>query len=207
MQSTQKEAFSEIINKRYSCRELKENTLSKEELDYILEAGRLSPSSLGLEPWRFLVVQDSNKKAEISKIAHHQMHVKKCGAIIILARLDFGEYFIPKLQGRGMSAEELQKRIDTYKPFIDNMSESEKLHYAREQTYLALGSLANAACALGLGSCIIGGFDSKALDSYLNLDTAKERSSVMLVVGEYENKVIPQKVRFGREEVITFLDK
>lgn len=203
----QKEAFSKIINQRYSCREFKESLLKREDLEYILEAGRLSPSSLGLEPWKFLVVQDSNKKEEISKIANYQGHVKKCGAIIIiLARLDFGEYFIPKLQARGMKEEELQKRINLYKPFIENMNEDEKLHYAKEQTYLALGNLANAACAIGLGSCIVGGFDSKALDCYLKLDTTKERSSIMLIVGEYENKAISQKARFSKEEVITFLD-
>ncbi|MCI2236274.1 nitroreductase family protein [Helicobacter sp. CaF467b] len=203
----QKEAFSKIINQRYSCREFKESLLKREDLEYILEAGRLSPSSLGLEPWKFLVVQDSNKKEEISKIANYQGHVKKCGAIIIiLARLDFEEYFIPKLQARGMKEEELQKRINLYKPFIENMNEDEKLHYAKEQTYLALGNLANAACAIGLGSCIVGGFDSKALDFYLKLDTTKERSSIMLIVGEYENKAISQKVRFSEEEVITFLD-
>lgn len=203
----QKEAFSKIINQRYSCREFKESLLKREDLEYILEAGRLSPSSLGLEPWKFLVVQDSNKKEEISKIANYQGHVKKCGAIIIiLARLDFEEYFIPKLQARGMKEEELQKRINLYKPFIESMNEDEKLHYAKEQTYLALGNLANAACAIGLGSCIVGGFDSKALDFYLKLDTTKERSSIMLIVGEYENKAISQKVRFSKEEVITFLD-
>ena len=203
----QKEAFSKIINQRYSCREFKESLLKREDLEYILEAGRLSPSSLGLEPWKFLVVQDSNKKEEISKIANYQGHVKKCGAIIIiLARLDFGEYFIPKLQARGMKEEELQKRINLYKPFIENMNEDEKLDYAKEQTYLALGNLANAACAIGLGSCIVGGFDSKALDCYLKLDTTKERSSIMLLVGEYENKAILQKARFSKEEVITFLD-
>ena len=203
----QKEAFSKIINQRYSCREFKESLLKREDLEYILEAGRLSPSSLGLEPWKFLVVQDSNKKEEISKIANYQGHVKKCGAIIIiLARLDFEEYFIPKLQARGMKEEELQKRINLYKPFIESMNEDEKLHYAKEQTYLALGNLANAACAIGLGSCIVGGFDSKALDFYLKLDTTKERSSIMLIVGEYENKAISQKVRFSEEEVITFLD-
>lgn len=203
----QKEAFSKIINQRYSCREFKESLLKREDLEYILEAGRLSPSSLGLEPWKFLVVQDSNKKEEISKIANYQGHVKKCGAIIIiLARLDFEEYFIPKLQARGMKEEELQKRINLYKPFIESMNEDEKLHYAKEQTYLALGNLANAACAIGLGSCIVGGFDSKALDCYLKLDTTKERSSIMLLVGEYENKAILQKARFSKEEVITFLD-
>ena len=203
----QKEAFSKIINQRYSCREFKESLLKREDLEYILEAGRLSPSSLGLEPWKFLVVQDSNKKEEISKIANYQGHVKKCGAIIIiLARLDFEEYFIPKLQARGMKEEELEKRINLYKPFIESMNEDEKLHYAKEQTYLALGNLANAACAIGLGSCIVGGFDSKALDCYLKLDTIKERSSIMLLVGEYENKAILQKARFSKEEVITFLD-
>lgn len=203
----QKEAFSKIINQRYSCREFKESLLKREDLEYILEAGRLSPSSLGLEPWKFLVVQDSNKKEEISKIANYQGHVKKCGAIIIiLARLDFEEYFIPKLQARGMKEEELQKRINLYKPFIESMNEDEKLHYAKEQTYLALGNLANAACAIGLGSCIVGGFDSKALDCYLKLNTTKERSSIMLIVGEYENKAISQKARFSKEEVITFLD-
>ena len=203
----QKEAFSKIINQRYSCREFKESLLKREDLEYILEAGRLSPSSLGLESWKFLVVQDSNKKEEISKIANYQGHVKKCGAIIIiLARLDFEEYFIPKLQARGMKEEELQKRINLYKPFIESMNEDEKLHYAKEQTYLALGNLANAACAIGLGSCIVGGFDSKALDCYLKLDTTKERSSIMLIVGEYENKAISQKARFSKEEVITFLD-
>ena len=118
----------------------------------------------------------------------------------------FEEYFIPKLQARGMKEEELQKRINLYKPFIESMNEDEKLHYAKEQTYLALGNLANAACAIGLGSCIVGGFDSKALDCYLKLDTTKERSSIMLIVGEYENKAISQKARFSKEEVITFLD-
>lgn len=124
----------------------------------------------------------------------------------MVARLDFGEYFIPKLQGRGLSQEEMQKRIDVYKPFIDGMNEQEKLHYAREQTYLALGNLANATCAIGLGSCIIGGFNAEKLDDYLNLDTSKERSSVMLVVGERNEVDIPKKARFDKDSIITFIN-
>lgn len=63
-----KEIFSEIICDRYSCRNFKERMLTQEEMDYILEAGRLSPSSLGLEPWKFLVVQDSKKKPKLLKL-------------------------------------------------------------------------------------------------------------------------------------------
>ncbi|AWI33644.1 nitroreductase family protein [Helicobacter apodemus] len=201
----QKEIFKKILEERFSCREFQEKLLSKEELDYILEAGRLSPSSLGLEPWRFIVIEDNKTKQEIAEIANSQKHVAKCGAIIIVvARLDFGEYFVKKLQSRNMSKEELQKRIELYKPFIESMNPAQKLHYAREQTFLALGNLANGATALNLGSCIIGGFNNEALDIYLKLDTSKEKTSIMLVVGHRKTDEIPQKIRFSKEEVIDF---
>ncbi|WP_104721965.1 nitroreductase family protein [Helicobacter mesocricetorum] len=201
----QKEIFKKILQERFSCREFQEKPLSKEELDYILEAGRVPPSSLGLEPWKFIVIEDSKHKKEIAKIANSQRHVAECGAIIIItARLDFGEYFIKKLQSRNMSQEELQKRINLYKPFIENMNATQKLHYAREQTFLALGNLANAATALNLGSCIIGGFDNEALDNYLKLDVTKEKTSIMLVIGHKATNVIPQKIRFSKEEIVDF---
>ena len=205
MESAQ-QIFKQIVTERYSCRSFKDSAIDKESLEYILEAGRLSPSSLGLEPWRFYVVQDKSQKLEISKIANHQEHVAYCGAILIItARLDFGEYFIPKLKGRNMPQEEIDKRIALYKPFIDGMNAEQKLHYAREQVFLALGNLANAASALGLGSCIIGGFDSCKLDEYLKLNTQKERSAILLVIGEKTQSEIPQKLRNPKEEVIKFL--
>lgn len=205
MEST-KQAFQKIILERYSCRSFKDSTIPKESLEYILESGRLSPSSLGLEPWRFYVIQDKTKKLEISKIANNQNHVAQCGAIIVLtARLDFGEYFIPKLKSRNLPQAEIDKRIQLYKPWIDSMDKEQKLHYAREQVFLALGNLANAASALGLGSCIIGGFDAEKLNEYLKLDTHKEQSTIMLIIGEKTQSEIPQKSRNSREEIIKFL--
>ncbi len=205
MEST-KQAFQKIILERYSCRSFKDSTIQKESLEYILESGRLSPSSLGLEPWCFYVIQDKAKKLEISKIANNQDHVAHCGAIIILtARLDFGEYFIPKLKARNLPQAEIDKRIQLYKPWIDSMDKEQRLHYAREQVFLALGNLANAASALGLGSCIIGGFDAEQLNEYLKLDTHKEQSTIMLIVGEKTQSEIPQKLRNSREEIIKFL--
>lgn len=201
-----KQEFLDIVKARYSCRNFKDSAIKQEDLEYILEAGRLSPSSLGLEPWKFYVVQDKNKKADIAAIANHQSQVANCGAIfVITARLDFGEYFIPKLESRKLPQAELNKRISLYKPFIDNMNQEQKLHYAREQVFLALGNLANAASALGLGSCIIGGFDSNKLDEYLKLDITKEQSAILLVVGEKTSNEIPQKIRNAKEEIIKFL--
>ncbi len=200
-----KQEFLEIIQNRYSCRNFTQEKVSEADLDFILEAGRLSPSSLGLEPWRFYVVQDSLKKQEIAQIANQQSHVAKCGVIIIItARLDFNEYFIKKLKERNLTEEELQKRIKLYQPFVEDMNLEQKLHYAREQTYLALANMSNAAVACGLSSCIIGGFDGDKMDSYLNLGT-KEKTSVLLVVGKTQNDEIPPKIRSPKEEVVRFI--
>lgn len=84
----------EIFKTRYSCRNFKKEALKEEHLKEILEVARLSPSSLGLEPWKFLVVRDAKKKEELSFIANHQSHIKDAAAvIIILSRLDFAEVF------------------------------------------------------------------------------------------------------------------
>lgn len=196
--------FLENVKKRYACRDFIEYTIRKEELDYILEAGCLAPSSLGLEPWRFYVVQDSKKKQEIAQIANGQNHLITCSAIIIIAaRLDFGEYFIEKLQKRGLSQDALESRIALYKPFIDGMDSKDKLHYAREQTHLALMQCVYAAVDLGLDSCIIGGFDCAKLDAYLKLDD-KEKTSIILVVGKGREKG-GAKIRNAKDEVIKFL--
>lgn len=196
--------FLEIVKERYSCRAFKECEVDANHLDFILEAGRLAPSSLGLEPWRFYVVQDAKKRQEIAQIGNNQSHIAHCGAIIIVvARLDFGEYFESKLRARKLSEKELQKRLRVYKPFIDGMSLEKKLSYAREQAHLAVMNMANAATSCNLAYCIIGGFDSVALDKYLHLNQS-EKSAVMLVVGEPKDSVIPEKIRNSKIEVIKF---
>ncbi|MBX7490083.1 nitroreductase family protein [Helicobacter turcicus] len=196
--------FLEIVNARYSCRNFKDSAISAKDLDFILETGRLAPSSLGLEPWIFYVVQDPKKKKEIAQIANGQSQVEHCGAIIIIvSRLDFGEYFEGKLRERNLPEKEIEKRLSLYKPFIDGMHLEKKLSYAREQAHLALMNMANAATSCNLASCIIGGFDNVALDRYLGLGES-EKSAVMLVVGEPKELAILEKIRNPKAEVIRF---
>ena len=186
----------EIFKTRYSCRNFKKEALKEEHLKEILEVARLSPSSLGLEPWKFLVVRDAKKKEELSFIANHQSHIKDAAAvIIILSRLDFAEYFEEKLRQRKMREEELQKRLSLYKPFLQNMDKKAKIAYAREQAYIALAGILYAANALNIATCTIGGFDAEKLNAYLKLDTNKELSTLMIALGYSDDKDLPSKSR------------
>lgn len=196
----------DIFEKRFSCREFKDEPLKDSDLRAILEAARLSPSSLGLEPWKFFLVTDSAKRAEIAAIAHHQKHVKSAAAlIIIVSRLDFASYFEDKLRARGMSEADLKMRLDTYTPFLQGMNAEQKLAYAREQAYIALASILYAAQMLDIGSCAIGGFDKNALDKYLNLDTSKLQSTLIVALGKKASTQIPPKQRFSYDEVVQVL--
>ncbi|ELD4953793.1 nitroreductase family protein [Campylobacter upsaliensis] len=197
----------ELFKKRYSCRNFKKETIEDEILKEILEVARLSPSSLGLEPWKFLVIKDAKKREELSLIANHQSHVKNAAAIVIIvSRLDFAEYFEEKLRKRKMSEEELNKRLSLYKPFLQGMDERAKIAYSREQAHIALAGILYAANTLNIATCTIGGFDSAKLNAYLNLDTKKELSTLMIALGYSDDEEIPAKSRFEFDEVVRFLD-
>lgn len=196
----------EIFSTRYSCRNFKKEKLKQEDLNSILEIARLSPSSLGLEPWKFLVVQDEKKKAELSQICNQQQHIKDCAVlIIIVSRLDFLAYFEKKLRKRALSEAEIQKRLDTYLPFLKALNDEQKLAYSREQAHIAMTSILYGANALNIATCPIGGFDKEKLDAYLALQTQKERSALVVALGYSNDEKIPQKSRFSFDEVVKFV--
>ncbi|EPA1110873.1 NAD(P)H-dependent oxidoreductase [Campylobacter coli] len=198
--------FKELISKRRACKLFNDKKINEKDLHFILESGVLAPSSHGFEPWKFLVVQDDNKKEELAQICNQQQHVKDCGAlIIIVSRLDFLDYFEDKLRKRDMSEAEIQKRLDTYMPFLQSLSQEQKISYAREQAHIALASILYSANALNIASCTIGGFDKEKLDSYLLLDTKKEKSTLVIALGYSNDEKIPQKNRFEFDKIVQFL--
>ncbi|ROR25851.1 endoribonuclease L-PSP [Mobilisporobacter senegalensis] len=65
-----KQTIIDAFNFRYACKKYdKSKVISKEDFHLILETGRLSPSSFGFEPWKFLVVQDEDLKEKLRPIS------------------------------------------------------------------------------------------------------------------------------------------
>ncbi|MFS0636524.1 nitroreductase family protein [Mesobacillus foraminis] len=75
--------LSTIIRERHSVRKYDSSfTLSKEEILEILKEATLAPSSSNLQPWKFLVIQDHETKAELRSIAYNQEQVETSAAVI-----------------------------------------------------------------------------------------------------------------------------
>ena len=72
---TNKELFLKAMNDRYACKVFDQNRkIPKEDLEYILECGRLSPSSFGIEQWKFIVIRNQEIKDKIQKVSWNQKY-------------------------------------------------------------------------------------------------------------------------------------
>ena len=59
-------AILDVIRKRYSCRAYLDKSIEQEKIEQVFEAARLAPSAKNLQDWRFVVIRDKDKKAEVA---------------------------------------------------------------------------------------------------------------------------------------------
>lgn len=191
--------IDEIMQNRYSCREYRDEKIDDSVIKEIINLTRLSPSSLGLEPWKFVVVSKDLDK--LGEICYGQSHVSKCShAVVIMARTDLkstDEYIINIANTRLRGKEKFLSMIANK---ADNKTKEELEHYASLQCYIALANLVNIAYAKGVKSCIIGGFDKEKLTKFLNLGDSL--SPCIVVSFGLSDEVSSKKIRKSLENIL-----
>lgn len=162
---------------RHACRVFDTTKkISDEDFHFILETGRLSPSSVGLEPWKFVVIQDAALREKLKPVtggAQGQLPTAS-HFVVILARQDLrhdSAHVIKMLKDiQHMPEEVVQHVAGHYKSFIETELEDNVrllFEWASKQTYIALGNMMTAAAQLGIDSCPIEGFDRKQVTAIL----------------------------------------
>ncbi len=154
--------YKEIMEKRFSCKLFDKNRkVSREDLEYILEVGILSPSSIGLEQWKFLVVESEDKKEKLQKACWDQPQISSATYVVVILgkikELDpDGEYVKERLYAlREKNSEVLEGSINFYKEYYKKLDIP---RWSSEQCHIAGANILNAAQAIGVDSCPIGGF-------------------------------------------------
>ena len=198
--------FLESMKFRHACKIFDENKkISAGEFDFILEAGRLSPSSTGLEQWDFLVVQNKELREKIKAVSWNQVQITSCShLLVVLAKVaevkSVGEYVEKMIDRRGDKAPEMiAARKKFYGDFLGGRFHGDDelvYHWSSKQCYIAAANMMTAAASLGIDSCPIEGFDEAALNKILGLDTSKQRVSLMVPFGY---RIKPQPKRYRRE--------
>ncbi|MBS5830821.1 MAG: nitroreductase family protein, partial [Campylobacter concisus] len=165
--------YLEILKFRHACKIFDESKkISAGEFDFILEAGRLSPSSTGLEQWDFLVVQNKELREKIKAVSWNQAQITSCShLVVILAKIKeikVGSSYIDKMIARraDKNIEAIAARQKFYNDFLlSNFKNDDELtfQWSHEHSMIAATNMMNAAASLGIDSCPIEGFDRHAL--------------------------------------------
>lgn len=190
--------------------------ISEDDFNYILETGRLSPSSIGLEPWKFVVVQNPELRSKLKKIspgAQGQLDTAS-HFLIILARTNVrydSEYVLDQMKNvQNMPEEVVTYFIGALKNVqeVRGLLENERLLYewSAKQTYIAMGNMMTAAALAGIDSCPIEGFDYAAVDHILEeeglLEGGNLKASVMVAFGYRNEEPKRAKTRSNMDKII-----
>ncbi|MDO5045356.1 NAD(P)H-dependent oxidoreductase [Campylobacter sp.] len=207
--------FLEAMRFRHACKIFDENKkISEQDFDFILEAGRLSPSSTGLEQWDFWVVQNSKLRQDIRKVSWNQIQITSCShLLVILAKISevkpISEYIKKMIKRRDdKDVEAIAQREKFYQEFLTaNFKNDDELtyHWSSKQSYIAAANMMTAAASLGIDSCPIEGFDADALNKTLELDISKQRVALMIPFG-YRLNPQPPKFRREKSDVVRWIE-
>lgn len=193
--------------------------ISDEDFAYILELARLSPSSVGSEPWKFLIVQNKELRAKLKPVSWGMAtQVDDASHLVVVlakknARYDTA-FFSGIMDRRGLEGESREKALAVYKKFQEHdirITESERtlFDWACRQTYIALGNMMSGAALIGIDSCPIEGFEYEAVNRILAeeglVDPQEWGVSVMVTFG-YRAKEIRPKSRKPVEEIVQWVE-
>jgi nitroreductase len=175
----------------------------------------LTPTSYGLQPYKFLVVQDAAIRAALLTHSWGQKQVVDCSHyVVFVARTDMKPADVDKLiqrtsDVRHIPLENLAKYRDIILSNLVNGPRGKNAHeWAARQTYIALGNLMTCAAVLGVDACPMEGIDPAEYDKVLKLEGTGYKTVVACALGyraAADKYAAQPKVRYETKDLVQYL--
>lgn len=201
------------LNWRYACKVFDPTKKIPAETWAALEQTLvLTPSSFGLQPWKFLVIDDAELREKLVPHAWRQRQVADASHLVIMTvpkavSEDYIDANIMRMaEVRGGTPDALigfRKMVAGFRADLEAKGGLEQ--WAKLQAYIALGQFMLAAAMLGIDTCPMEGFEPAKFDEVLGLDAQGWTAAVLCPAGyrhaDDRYSVLP-KVRFESKDVI-----
>jgi nitroreductase len=217
-----KEEILSVFEFRHACKEFDPvQRISDDDFHFIMETARLSPSSFGIEPWEFLIIQNPEIREELKTYTWGgQKQLPTCSHLVVCLTKkacfmrhdsDYVYTFMKEIQQN--TDELLEKRRQIFKKFQEtdfSLLENDRtlFDWSCKQTYIAMGNMMTAAAMIGIDSCPIEGFQKKEVEQVLvrscDMDLEKHGVSYMVAFGYRVNPQKP-KTRQAAKEIIRWV--
>lgn len=208
---------------RYACKKFdRSKSLNTEDFNLILETGRLSPSSFGFEPWKFLVIEREELREKLKENAKGAIGALNGAShfLILLARKkidveynsDYLKYIMTEVKNLPLDVQEkLMNVFGDFQKNDFNIVGDERFFFdwSCKQTYIVLGNMLTTAALLGIDSCPVEGFNREKTEQLLELEGVLDRKhfgvSVMVGFGYRDETLDFDKTRQSMKDVVEWV--
>ncbi len=208
---TANSAITDALNHRYATKQFDPTKkISASDWQVLEEALRLTPSSFGMQPYKFVVVTDQKVKEELVAACWNQTQAAQCSHFVVFARNtditveSVNQYVELIAKTRNISVESLKPLHGMMTGFVSGSTPEKLAEWAARQTYIALGNLMTAAAMLQIDDCPMEGIVAADVDRILKLNEKGCSSVVACALGyrAADDKYAGlAKVRFSKDEL------
>lgn len=186
--------------------------VEEEKLRAILESARLAPSAIGIEPWKFIVIENPEVRAKIQIAGFGQPKITDAPYLVVIAyRTDIGQTLVKERLERTAKIQKQEiSELGGLQQILEghmSKSEAELEKWAKAQAYIPLGMMVETAALLGVDSGPMEGFNPDAVDEILGLKEKHLHATSMIAFG-YRGEdamALRPKVRRDFDEVVEFV--
>jgi len=174
---------------RYATKRMNGQKVPQEKMDRILEAIRLSASSMGLQPYTVLVIEDEEVRKKIQPAIYNQPQIVEGSHLLVFAVWDdvstqkIDAFIQQTARERQLPVESLDGFKGMIQDFVAKKDKNALMSWNARQAYIALGTGLVAAAMEEVDSTPMEGFDPQALDKLLKLEEKGLKSVALLALG------------------------
>lgn len=205
----------EALHWRYATKQMTGEKLDQADVDQILEAARLAPTSAGLQPFHILSISDQALKEKISPVALNQPQIMQSSHLLVftswasISDEQIDQRYNAMNALRNVPNEKTADTVAGLKQLFASMTEEQQYHHTAKQAHIGFGMAIAAAAELGIDATPMEGFDKDGLDELLGLKEKGLKSVVLLALGrrnpEKDWLMGLEKFRIPRDEFVTDL--
>jgi len=198
---------------RYAVKKFDSNKkISEQDWKALRTSLVLSPSSYGLQPWKFLIIDSPQVRKQLTAASWNQTQVADSSHYVVLtavkslAEADIDRYINRVAEVRKVDRDSLKMYRDMMVGDLIKGPRNQMItQWAAMQTYIALGNLLTSAALLGIDSCPMEGLDPVKYDEILGLKGSNYATLCACALGyrsSDDKYALAAKVRFPEETML-----
>ncbi len=205
----------EALNWRYATKKFDPNRkISDSEIDILLDSLRLSPSSMGLQPYTFFRVKNSDMRQKLRDYSFNQSQITDASEMIVFAsktkitREEIERFAQLNTDVRKKDSDSEKRQAQRLSTYIENFESEALFNWTSRQAYIAMGMLLTTAAQLKIDSCPMEGIQGREYDRILDLEPLNLRTISVVTLGyrsEEDSYQWEPKVRKPLNDLISMI--